>query len=224
MYDLNKKQKVIVGILATIVIMGICYYVYSKDEATLDNSQNEDLEITEEIEEAEQENSEEEYSDTMIIVHITGAVNKEGIVELKANSRVADAVEKAKGLREDADTKKINLAYILEDGMKIYIPSINDTEETIKENNVEGSEYITTTNTTNVDNNLDTGNKTTKVNINTATQTELEELPGIGPSTALKIIQYRDENGKFKNIEDIKEVSGIGENKYSNIKDLITTK
>lgn len=223
MYNLNKKQKIILGILATIVTMGICYYVYSKDEETLDISQSEDLEITEEIEETEQED-EEEYSDTIIIVHITGAVNKEGIVELKVNSRVADAVEKAGGLREDANTKKINLAYILEDGMKIYIPSVNDTDETIKENNVEGSEYITSTNTTSIDKNSNTSSKTTKVNINTATQTELEELPGIGPSTALKIIQYRDENGKFKDIEDIKEVSGIGESKYNNIKDSITTK
>lgn len=63
-----------------------------------------------------------------------------------------------------------------------------------------------------------------KININTATQTELESLPGIGASTALKIINYRNEHGKFKNPEDIMNVSGIGENKYSNIKDYIKTK
>ena len=59
------------------------------------------------------------------------------------------------------------------------------------------------------------------ININEATQTELETLPGIGPSTALKIISYREENGKFSSIEDIKKVSGIGENKFENIKGLI---
>ena len=63
-----------------------------------------------------------------------------------------------------------------------------------------------------------------EININTATQTELETLPGIGPSTSSKIISYRKENGKFKTIEDIKEVSGIGDAKYENIKDLICVK
>ena len=67
-------------------------------------------------------------------------------------------------------------------------------------------------------------NETGKVNINTATQTELETLPGIGPSTSLKIIDYREENGKFQSIEEIKEVSGIGDAKYENIKDLICVK
>ena len=61
----------------------------------------------------------------------------------------------------------------------------------------------------------------TLVNINNATQTELETLPGIGPSTALKIISYRNENGQFSSIEDIKNVSGIGDNKFESIKDLI---
>ena len=64
-------------------------------------------------------------------------------------------------------------------------------------------------------------NKNAKININKATQTQLETLPGIGPSTALKIINYRNENGNFKNVEDLKNVSGIGESKYKNIKDLI---
>ena len=64
--------------------------------------------------------------------------------------------------------------------------------------------------------------KNKKININTATQTELETLPGIGPSTALKIIEYRKQNGKFKKIEEISNINGIGENKYNKIKDLIT--
>ena len=66
--------------------------------------------------------------------------------------------------------------------------------------------------------------KTTKININKATQTELETIPGIGPSTALKIIDYREENGKFNSIEDIKNVSGIGDAKYEKMKDYITVK
>lgn len=79
-------------------------------------------------------------------------------------------------------------------------------------------------NTVNIENTSKTKEKqNAKININTATQTELETLPGIGPSTALKIIAYRKEKGKFKTIEDIKEVSGIGESKFNNIKDSIHT-
>lgn len=228
MYNLDKKQKIILGILATIVIGAICYYVYAKDNDILNEAQNENLEIEETTKEDSEEIA-EEYSDTMIIVHITGAVNKEGIVELKVNSRIADAIDKAGGLREDANTNKINLAYILEDGMKVYIPSIND-KENIENNNDNTEEYVKKDDQVNAINGSDDSSsninngKTSKININNATQTQLEELPGIGPSTALKIIQYREENGKFKSIEDIKKVSGIGESKYSKIKDLISVK
>ena len=82
------------------------------------------------------------------------------------------------------------------------------------------------TNTTSVNTNLSTNKKIKtdieKINLNKATQTELETLPGIGPSTAEKIIEYRKENGNFKNIEDIMNVNGIGESKYNKIKDLIS--
>ena len=76
-------------------------------------------------------------------------------------------------------------------------------------------------NNSNTSNNQSKQLPTTKININTATQTQLETLPGIGPSTALKIINYRTENGKFKTIEQIQEVSGIGENKFNKIKEYI---
>lgn len=223
MYNLAKKQKIIIAILAIIVALAVFYYVYLKDNNNFFEEQNEELEIEESKQEDSKEKEEEQYSDDIIVVHITGAVNKEGIVELKVNSRVVDAIDKAEGLRQDADTKKINLASILEDGTKLYIPSVNDTEETIKENNVENTESII--NNYN-ESTLDKPNnsKEQKVNINIATQTELEQLPGIGPSTALKIIQHRNENGRFKSIDEIKDVSGIGSSKYDKIKELITIK
>jgi competence protein ComEA len=102
--------------------------------------------------------------------------------------------------------------------MKIYIPNVSEDSETISEAtegyNTENAGYS-------YNSSISTSSNNTKVNINTATQTQLETLPGIGPSIALKIINYRTENGKFKNIEDIKNVSGIGESKFSQIKDLI---
>ena len=226
MYNFNKKQKIVLVILAIAVILGICYYVYAKDG---DFSSMEELQVEESLkansEEAKEINKENEET---IVVHISGAVEQEGIVELKVNSRVADAIEKAGGLKDDANTNDINLAYVLEDGMKIYIPNKQEIEEKqtitkesgiIEENTAQETTQKTSQTTANK-----TNSNTKKVNINTALQTELETLPGIGPSIATKIITYRKENGGFKTIKDIKEVSGIGESKFNNIKDLITVK
>ena len=142
------------------------------------------------------------------------------MIELEENSRIADAIEKAGGFREDAYTKDVNLAYKLEDGMKIYIPTMEEKEN--EKANVIVESGIETENNNNSYSNTDEGkNVNSKVNINTASKEELDTLPGIGPSTAEKIINYRKEKGKFKSIEEIKDVSGIGDSKYENIKDMI---
>lgn len=223
MYNLNKKQKIILGILVAIVAGFVCYYVYAKDEGANTVNLESDLAIQEEMTGQE----EEQHSDDRILVHISGAVNKEGIVELKMGSRIADAIDKAGGIKEDADIEEINLAYLLEDGMKIKIPNKQEKDkqsDTVQEENIEN--YVTTSiGVSNVSKEEEKSKdmKSEKVNINTATQTELETLPGIGPSTAMKIITYRKEKGKFMKKEEIKEVSGIGESKYNKIKDLICT-
>lgn len=172
-----------------------------------------------------------------IYVYVTGEVNNPGVVTLTDGCRIADAINAAGGTTSNADVSKVNLVFLLEDGMKINIPS----GETLKKN--PDFEYITTgsgdgTNSAEADHynsSYESNNKlssstshatsdkknTSTVNINTATQTELETLPGIGPSTALKIINYRTENGKFSSIEDIKKVSGIGDAKFESIKKYI---
>ena len=194
MENLNKKQKIIFIGMFVIMITTIIYYFMQQNTET-------ELEITENIEDIENINTEE------IIVHITGCVEQEGIVKLKEGARIADAIEQAGGVTSDADMKKINLAYKLKDGQKIYIPS-----------NIE-EEAVTITHGVGVV--VEEQQQEEKININTATQTELETLSGIGPSTALKIIQYREENGYFSDIEDIKDVPGIGESKFEAIKDSI---
>lgn len=90
MYQFNKKQKIILGILTAIVIGFICYYVYAKG----DNENRQELDDSLEIQNEETE--EEKYSDDIILVHVSGAVNQEGVVELKVNSRISDAIEKAR--------------------------------------------------------------------------------------------------------------------------------
>jgi len=171
---------------------------------------------------SEQEIETEEIQQNKIVIHIAGEVVNDGVFELNEGSRVVDAVNIAGGLTENADVSKINLAYILSDEMKIYIPNKNERE---KEGNYyeENREYISNGSGDNV---IERDKEESKgenvlININKATQTELETLPGIGPSTALKIIKYREENGNYSSIEDIKNVSGIGDSKFNNIKDLI---
>ena len=232
-YEFNKKQKIIVVIIGSMIIIAFLYYIYTKEEDNIIYTEENVTEnIAEDLEESE-ENTKEEIN--KIIVHVSGAVNKEGIVELEENSRISDAINKAEGLKENADTKNINLAFKLEDGMKIYIPTIgeniegnegNEGNEQNQNANMidETSKYVTSSSGVVQEeqtNKQSEEKQNEKVNINTATQTELETLPGIGPSTSLKIVNYREENGKFKTIEDIKEVSGIGDAKYENIKDLI---
>ena len=182
-----------------------------KNQENIDTSNNEEILIK-----PEEETKDESGK---IVVHITGAVKKEGVVVLDEKSRITDAVSAAGGLTDDADMSKINLAYILEDGVKVRIPSVNDNEEAVED--TESIEFVE-----NVENSPEStlksqNNTSNLVNINKATQTELETLPGIGPSTALKILNYREENGKFSSIEDLKNISGIGDSKFENIKNLI---
>lgn len=225
----NNKKVFLILIISILIIIG--YYLYYRN-----NNDYEEFETDTEIEEIadvneekilnkeqklDEENSEEikDKSEEKIIVHITGEVKYWGVLELEKGSRIMDAVNNAGGFTEEADTEKVNLAYELTDGVKVYIPSKNVD----KESNITTQKYITMESG---DNEIveETEMKKTDnalVNINEATQTELETLPGIGPSIALKIISYRKENGKFLTIEDIKNISGIGENKFEVIKDLI---
>ncbi len=156
--------------------------------------------LPKELEDDKENNIKEE----IIKIHILGEVNYNGILELTVGSRISDAIEKAGGLTTFADVSKINLAYILEDGEKLYIPSINDEED---------MEYL-----------LSGNSGSSKININTAKLEELQNIPGVGPSIAQAIIDYREENGKFINIEDIKNVSGVGESKYKKMEEYIKVK
>ena len=209
MKKINKK--VIIVIIAATIILILIHEKLIKNEDFIET--NIDLNIMQ-----TEENVIDDENSGKIIIYITGEIQKEGVYELKENSRVLDAIEIAGGLKENANIEDINLAQILEDESKIYIPNKND--ENIKNDNQYNIDNISK-NTTETIKKDGTIIKSEKININTASQTELETLPGIGPSTALKIVNYRKEKGKFKNIEDIKNISGIGESKFSKIKDLI---
>ena len=212
MVELTKSQKIFFGGLAILIVTVICYYIITKSTSVdYTEFESENNIVIEEIESKE------------IIVHIIGAVVNEGIVKVKEGSRIADVIEEAGGTLSTVDFSKVNLAYIVQDGQKIYIPSIEDVEEETENN---AYEYISSSSGTGVviETEKEEGGISVNgmVNINTANQAELETLPGIGQSTASKIIEYRKQNKKFENIEDIKNVSGIGEAKFNGIKDKIT--
>jgi len=204
---LNKKQKIIVVVLIIIMCIVIGYYIISKTEK-YDYS---DIEKISNIIEEDQE-VDDNIIENKIVIHITGEVEEEGVIELEKGARISDAIEEAGGTTEEADLSNVNLAYSLSDGQKVKIPNINEKDEEIIVVEEKAGDNI-----------IIEGNKSKeeKININKAAQTEIETLPGIGPSTALKIITYRNEHGKFKNIENIKNVSGIGDSKFENIKEYI---
>lgn len=205
MQNLDKKTKTIIISIIVIILTTFIIYISNKTKR-----QEEYEEFNGEIiEENKQENIEIEQ----IVIHITGEVNYPGIVVLKDGSRIVDAIYAAGGEKEEADLNKLNLAYILNDGEKIYVPNKNEV------NQIEEDSYISSE-----INDENTSSKSKLININTATVEELITLPGIGEATANKIIQYRNQNGKFKDIEEIKNIPGIGDNKFNNLKEFIKIK
>lgn len=215
MVNLSQKQLCIIGGVGICIFVVIGYYFYTK--LVQDNGEAFEQNNTSFVQEALKQEIEQE----LIVVHMAGEVKNPGIVRIKEGARIADIIEAAGGLKEEADITNVNLAYVVEDGQKIIIP--NKLEQ-IKSNE---EEYISKgTGDTVIQENkqkTETGGKI-MININKAEQSELEQLPGIGPSTAIKIIEYRKQNGNFNSIEDIKNVPGIGDAKFENIKDSINVK
>ena len=144
-----------------------------------------------------------------IVVHVGGSVRNPGVYELPESSRVNDAVVAAGGLADDAQTDSVNLARNLTDGEQVLIPSKAEAEAAGQQ--TAPSQAPAT---------AQPGSG--KVNINTATAEALDALPGIGASTAAKIVADREANGPFKTTDDLKRVTGIGDKKYAQLADLIT--
>lgn len=202
----NFKKIIIIGVIIIIVIIYAIYKNLSNNQYQEINFEKDEIENKEDTEN-EKTIDEKNY----IVLHITREVINPGIIKIEEGQRVADAIEAAGGVTPNANVNKINLAYILKDGQKLYVPSIYDEEE---------KEFITENIGKNIlDESIENNN--IKININTATESQLENLSGIGPSTAMKIVNYRKENGLFKSIDEIKNVPGIGESKFNAIKDNI---
>ena len=152
--------------------------------------------------------SSEEKQITNIMVDVKGEVTSPGVYELTTEDRVIDAIQLAGGYTKEAETKVVNHAQKLQDEMVIYIPKEGEepADFPIEQSYTTGQALK---------------NSSGKININTADESLLTTLPGIGPSKAQAIIAYREETGSFKNIEDLTNVSGIGDKTFEKLKELI---
>ena len=211
------RKQIMIGIVIAIVLIGIIsssiYFltIIKEDKVIEKNSINK-----------------KEESKEKIKVDIKGQINNPGIYELTNESRVIDVINLAGGLTEDADTSVINLSKKIKDEMVIIIYSKDQVRDFEKTKEIEKQVQDKCTKSEEYSLNNDACIKTEsiitgKININTATKEELMTLQGIGESKANDIIKYRDTNGKFNSIEDIKKVTGIGENVFASIKENITT-
>jgi len=203
----TQKSILAVAVLVLIIIGGAIYI--NQGKAT-------EIKLTEVIEPEEAAapsptEVQAEIEPEEISVYICGSVKSPGVIKIKEGTRLDEAVRVVGGADNDADLNAVNLAYKLEDEDMIYIPKKGESPKSITK----------ITPGVNTIKNV-TENKTGKVNINTANESELDTLSGVGPATAKAIIQYREKEGPFKSIEDIKKVSGIGDSKFSKIKDDIT--
>lgn len=202
--------------------------VLEDDQVALEEQVAEDEQTT--LEEQVTEESQTVLEETQeIVVHICGAVNNSGVFFLEEGERVYHAIELAGGLKADADGDYINQALLLEDGMKIVIPTKEETKRwKEKEQEAEAKPYEEGEAETfyvqyaESDSSTVGDEKSGKVNLNTADEKMLCTLPGIGTSRAKSIIDYRTKNGVFKRIEDVMKVSGIKEAAFEKIKDFIT--
>ena len=154
----------------------------------------------------EKEEKDESLEQDLITVDVKGAVKSPGIYDLPVGSRVNDAVQKAGGLTEQADSKSLNLAQKVSDEALVYVPAKG--EEVASEETGSGAPSSTS--------------KDKKVNLNKASMEELKQVKGLGGKRAQDIIDHRESNGKFKSVDELKKVSGIGAKTIEKLKDYVT--
>lgn len=221
----KKKTGICVVLVIVIIAAGILYcssgfkqlnkndtetIFIDEGSSDIDNSSSKESHTEDVAKEKSSSNDKSEAKEKNITVEIKGEVKKPDVYTLKENSIVKDLIDEAGGLTENADITNINRAKQLQNHELVYIGNKNDESQG-------------TVQTASTSQNGSASNTQSVVNINSATAEELKTLNGIGDSKAKSIIEYRDKNGGFKSVEDIKNVDGIGEKMFEKIKDSITT-
>lgn len=200
-YLAENKIMILKASVVTVLVIAALVMFIGKDS---DEDTFAQIESIDQKETQTQEETIDEYISDDIFVDISGEVKTPMLAQLPSGSRIDDAIKAAGGLTEKADISNVNRAQILEDGQKILIPAAGETDPAQNVKSLSGAQ------------------NTSKVNINTADAEELMSLDGVGPATAEKIITHREEHGSFKSIENIMDVSGIGEKTFEGLKDDIS--
>lgn len=220
MFELQRRQIIILAALAAVLVFG-GGYKYAQMQNN-DSNIAEGKPTLEQFEDPGQQDGAKE-----VVVHVTGAVQKPGLYRLPAGARVADAVEKAIP-NADAALDLLNLAALVPDEYKLVVPDKQAAAGPAavpapgSGGAVAARENPFTAPAGGASTAAGSLTSSGRVNLNTAGQSELETLPGIGPSLAQRIIQYRQTSGPFRTPEDLKNVSGIGDKRFEQLKDLIT--
>lgn len=197
------------------------YYLYQPDAAVEKQAiRNDAVNVTKTKQAGQQKVPEKPKT---VMVDVKGEVKHPGVYPANASERVNDVIQRAGGLTGKADENQVNLAAHVQDEMLIYIPAKTKDKEAgslLPSAPSAGAQAAAPGVSTGSNGN---GANTGKVNINKADETELQNLPGIGPAKAAAITQYRTENGPFQAVEDLKKVSGIGDKTFEKLKDSIST-
>lgn len=192
----SKKSKVIAIGIFFFLCGCLCYITNNeKEEEQL-------VVLNEEVLETNISKAAEEQAKEKIYVHICGAVVNPGVYELEQGARVYEGIEKAGGMLENAAKDSMNQAAELTDGERLYVSTVSEIQQGSGVAEIESAED-------------------TRVNINTASKEELMTLPGIGESKAESVIQYREEHGEFKAVEELTSIPGIKNGVYEKIKELV---
>ena len=211
----TNKMYVLIGVIM-MISFGI-YYFFPLESGNSKNSIENDWSETEEATgeaNVEKENEVESIPNTLqtkIFVDVKGAVTSPGVYEAFDGERVLNLVERAGGLLESADKNNINFAMKVVDEMVLYIPVVGEQNSSLTGLGAVGSLQEETA-------------TDGKINLNSATESDLQTIPGIGPSKAAAIMEYRDTNGPFKSVEDLMEISGIGEKTFEKLKEHIAVR
>lgn len=193
----QRRKIIFIVVLALVIVVGSFYSFWQKNSVADSGPSGEVL--------AKGAKTTDEKTND-IVVYISGAVNKPGVFKLTHNARVIDVVNMAGGLTLEADGAKTNMAQLLKDGMHINVANKPTTSM--------GGGSVPLNASKGLGNGI--------ININTADKSALDTLPGVGPALAERIIEYRQTNGNFSEIEGLKKVQGLGASKFEKLKDKIT--